>query len=140
MMVLTMVDNRPTEAMKVMLKWITIIVAVLGLYMGGYFYGKSITVEQTSKEELTSIYRLLSAAAFTNRACMGLSAKTNHYITHNHKDAQWLDTNQCKECMNHIEYLVTNMPKLDRRNEAYFDIFYRRPFKDYQLQQNTQEK
>ena len=120
-----------------MLKLIAIIVAVLGLYMGGYFHGKSISVEQTSKEELVSIYRLLSASAFTNRVCMGLSAKTNHYIMHNQKNEKWLRTNKCKECMDHMEYVVTNMPKMDRSNEAYFDTFYRRPFKAYQLQNKT---
>jgi len=120
-----------------MLKLIAIIVAVLGLYMGGYFHGKSISVEQTSKEELVSIYRLLSASAFTNRVCMGLSAKTNHYIMHNQKNEKRLHTNKCKECMDHMEYVVTNMPKMDRSNEAYFDTFYRRPFKAYQLQNKT---
>jgi len=120
--------------LKPILNTIVIIILILGLYLGGYCHGLSINIQTVAEQELGDIARLLSASAFTNRASMNLSAITNHYITHEKGQEGEGRTVKCEPCMQYMEYLVTNMPKLDKANEARFNSYYRVPFKIYQSQ------
>ena len=69
------------------------------------------------REELDSVYQLLSAQAFSIRTNMNLSLRTNHYLTHEfHEDI-------CPDCLEHYQYLVEKMPPMPERDQIWFDFF-----------------
>ena len=95
----------------------------IGLWLGNYnrkvIDDQEITeaYEEKFREELDSVYQLLSAQAFSIRTNMNLSLKTNHYLTHEfHEDI-------CPDCLEHYKYLVENMPPLPEADQAWFDFF-----------------
>ena len=121
----------------------------------GYFYGslertridservaqeQQAAFEEASTEELNSIYRLLTAAAFTNRTNMNLSAKTNHYITHPQGKEGHRPSVACDQCWEHLENVVKNMPQMDDANEAYFKAFYRKPYEQLKKMRKENKK
>ena len=73
--------------------------------------------EEKFREELDSVYELLSAQAFSIRTNMNLSLRTNHYLTHEfHEDI-------CPDCLEHYQYLVEKMPPMPERDQIWFDYF-----------------
>ena len=85
---------------------------------------KAKVIEGVATEELTAIYNLLSAAAFTNRVNMNLAAQNQIIISltlRETKDCLLIFT--CDECWKEFSYMVENMPKMDPPNEVFFDTF-----------------
>ena len=95
----------------------------IGLWLGNYnrkvIDDQEITeaYEEKFREELDSVYELLSAQAFSIRTNMNLSLRTNHYLTHEfHEDI-------CPDCLEHYQYLVEKMPPMPERDQIWFDFF-----------------
>jgi hypothetical protein len=73
--------------------------------------------EDLYREELDSVYELLSAQAFSIRANMNLSLKTNHYLTHEFHEKL------CPDCIEHYQYIVEKMPEMPERDQVWFEFF-----------------
>ena len=117
--------SQNTHSMRtVLLGWCSLLAFFfIGLWLGNYnrkvIDDQEITeaYEEKFREELDSVYQLLSAQAFSIRTNMNLSLKTNHYLTHEfHEDI-------CPDCLEHYKYLVENMPPLPEADQAWFDFF-----------------
>ena len=87
--------------------------------------------EEKFKEELNSIYNLLSAMMMTERLNMNLSLKTNHYLEHD------FSGDICVDCIKHYQNLVAKMPELPERDQIWFDRFYKHPL-DRVLEENPE--
>ena len=117
--------SQNTHSMRtVLLGWCSLLAFFfIGLWLGNYnrkvIDAQEITeaYEEKFREELDSVYQLLSAQAFSIRTNMNLSLKTNHYLTHEfHEDV-------CPDCLEHYKYLVENMPPLPEADQVWFDFF-----------------
>ena len=73
--------------------------------------------EEKYREELDAVYELLSAQAFSIRANMNLSLKTNHYLTHEFHEKL------CPDCIEHYKYIVEKMPEMPERDQVWFEFF-----------------
>ena len=59
----------------------------------------------------------MSAQAFSIRANMNLSLKTNHYLTHEFHEKL------CPDCIEHYQYIVEKMPEMPERDQVWFEYF-----------------
>jgi hypothetical protein len=101
---------------------------LIGFFVGGVWVGdyraekkteEQITqaYEEQYRKELDAVYELLSAQAFSIRANMNLSLKTNHYLTHEFHEKL------CPDCIEHYKYIVEKMPEMPERDQAWFEFF-----------------
>ena len=96
---------------------------ICGMYLGDYRADKKTeeqitqAYEELYREELDSVYELLSAQAFSIRTNMNLSLRTNHYLTHEFHETL------CPDCIEHYQYLVEKMPPMPERDQVWFDYF-----------------
>jgi len=90
-----------------------------GIYNTEISNEKQITqaYEEKYREELDAVYELLSAQAFSIRANMNLSLKTNHYLTHEFHEKL------CPDCIEHYQYIVEKMPEMPERDQVWFEFF-----------------
>ena len=94
-----------------------------GMWVGDYRADKKTeeqitqAYEEQYRKELDAVYELLSAQAFSIRANMNLSLRTNHYLTHEFHEKL------CPDCIEHYKYIVEKMPEMPERDEVWFEFF-----------------
>ena len=94
-----------------------------GMWVGDYRADKKTeeqitqAYEEQYRKELDAVYELLSAQAFSIRANMNLSLKTNHYLTHEFHEKL------CPDCIEHYQYIVEKMPEMPERDQVWFEFF-----------------
>jgi hypothetical protein len=122
--------SKSTVAVVVQLIFI-VCVAMLSVSVG-YEKGRVDAQEEriaSTEQELQGIYNLLSSCAFTGRTNMNLSFSTNRYLEkvmlENGLDPE-IDR---RDLIEYYEYMVNNMPSIDKDHDIYFDEYYRKKLK-----------